>query len=71
MRFDRLKDLRTDKDLKQEDIAKILHTSQIQYSRWETGKYTIPFDIAILLADFYGVSLDYIAGRTYKKEMNA
>lgn len=64
MKFYRLKDLRQDKDLTQEDIAKVLFTSQRQYSRWETGANETPANILIKLADFYNVSLDYITGRT-------
>lgn len=68
--YQRLKDLREDKDLGQKEIASILNTTQKQYSRWETGEYEIPFHLAIKLADFYKVSLDYIAGRTNKKSYN-
>ncbi len=66
-KYQRLKDLREDKDMNQTEIAKIIYTSQKQYSRWETGEYDIPFEIAIKLADYYKVSLDYIAGRTNNK----
>lgn len=65
--YQRLKDLREDKDLFQSQIAEILKTSQKQYSRWETGEYQIPFDKAIELSEYYQVSLDYIAGRTNDK----
>lgn len=37
------------------------------YRRYETGAREIPFEITIMLADFYNVSLDYIAGRTNDK----
>lgn len=66
-KYQRLKDLREDKDLNQTQLAKIIYTSQKQYSRWETGEYDIPFEIVIRLAIFYGVSLDYIAGLTNDK----
>ena len=59
--YPRLRDLREDKDLSQEDIAKVIGTSQTQYSRWERGYREIPFHIAIKLANFYGVSLDFLA----------
>ena len=65
--YHRLKDLREDQDLRQEDIAKILDTTQTQYSRWERGAQEIPFHHVIKLAIFYKVSLDYIAGLTNKK----
>lgn len=65
--YQRLKDLREDKDLNQSDIAKILETTQQTYSLWERGDREIPFHHVITLAKFYKVSIDYIAGRTNKK----
>lgn len=62
--YQRLRDLREDKDLTQSDIAKILETNQKQYSRWETGEYEIPFHYVIQLAKFYNVTIDYIANIT-------
>ena len=62
--YQRLKDLREDKDLSQTDIAKILDTTQKQYSRWETGEYEIPFHNVIKLAKFYNVTIDFIANIT-------
>ena len=66
--YQRFKDLREDKDLKQSDIAKILETTQQTYSLWERGSREMPLHHAITLADFYKVSLDYITGRTNKKK---
>ncbi len=60
----RLKDLREDHDLTQAQAAKIIGTSQQHYGKYESGKIIIPFDRVIVLTDYYGVSLDYIAGRT-------
>lgn len=65
--YQRLKDLREDKDQKQEDIAKLLDTSQQQYSRWERGAQEIPFHHVIKLAIHYKCSIDYIAGITNNK----
>lgn len=65
--YKRLKDLREDKDLKQENIAKTLNTTQTQYSRWERGAQEMPFHNIIELAKFYNVSIDYIAGLTNDK----
>lgn len=70
MYFQRLRDLREDMDMNQTEIAKILHTSQTVYSRYERGFQTIPIEHLLILADFYKVSTDYILGRTNKKEMN-
>ena len=66
----RLKDLREDKDLQQADIAKLLKTTQPQYSRYETGERELPVRHLVTLADFYQVSADYILGRTNVKEIN-
>ena len=66
-RYQRLKDLREDFDLKQEDIAQLLGTTQQTYSIWERGDREIPFHHEITLAKFYKVSLDYVAGLTNRK----
>ena len=68
MKYQRIADLREDADLKQETIAKLLETSQTQYSRWERGEREIPFHHVITLAKYYKVSLDYIAGLTNNKK---
>lgn len=60
----RLRDLREDKDLKQEDIAKYLQVHQTTYSDYELGKLNVPVSVLHKLADYYGVSVDYLLGRT-------
>ena len=70
MYFPRLRDLRGDKDMNQTQIAKLLFTSQTVYSRYERGVLTIPVEHLLILADFYGVSTDYILGRTNNKKLN-
>ena len=67
VQFPRLKDLREDRDLNQTQIAELLFTSQTVYSRYERGVRTIPVEHLLILADFYGVSTDYILGRTNNK----
>lgn len=67
MIYKRLRDLREDKDLTQKDIANILNISQRGYSHYETGNNDIPTEILIRLADFYGISVDYLLGRTNNK----
>ncbi len=64
MFFQRLKDLREDRELLQKDIACILNISQTIYSRYERGFQTIPIPHLLKLADFYQTSTDYILGRT-------
>ena len=56
----RLKDLREDRDLKQEDIAKFLNISQTNYSKYELGKINIPISSLIKLSEFYNISVDYL-----------
>ena len=70
MYFPRLRDLREDKDMNQTQIAKLLFTSQTVYSRYERGVLTIPVEHLLILADFYGVSTDYILGMTNNKKLN-
>ena len=64
MYFQSLKDLREDKDLRQEDVAEILGISQTVYSRYERGFQTISVIHLLRLANYYKVSTDYILGRT-------
>lgn len=66
-KLQRLEDCRIDKDLTQNDVAKLLNTTQKQYSRWETGQYQIPLENLIYLARVYNVSLDYLCGLTNDK----
>lgn len=64
MYYPRLRDLREDKDLTQEELVRILGMHKTTYTNYEQGKREIPFALAIRLAKFYDVSLDYIAGLT-------
>ena len=66
----RLRDMREDRDLKQIDIAEILNIQQTVYSRYERGYQNIPLEHLLTLADFYGVSLDYIFERTDNIKIN-
>ena len=70
MYFQRLRDLREDKDMNQTEVAKLLFTSQTVYSRYERGFQTIPVEHLLTLANFYDVSTDYILGRTNNKNLN-
>ena len=58
-----LRDLREDHDHTQSDIAAILGISQQHYSKYETGEYELPLRHFITLAEYYGVSADYLIGR--------
>ena len=60
--YERLRDLREDRDLTKADIAKVLNTTQQVYSRYEKGINQIPIHHLITLCKFYKVSSDYILG---------
>ena len=64
----RIRDLREDRDLTQEELCKQLYMHKTTYTNYEQGKHTVPLDFAVTIADFYDVSLDYIAGRTNNKK---
>ncbi len=60
----RIRDLREDADKTQTDLACYLGTTAQYYGKYEKGERELPFTRAIQLANYYGVSLDYLAGRT-------
>ena len=61
--YQRIRDLREDRDIKQLELANYLHIRRNTYSDYECGKINIPIDALIKIADFYHVSLDYLVGR--------
>lgn len=61
MYYRRLKDLREDHDLTQNELVRILQMHKTTYTNYEQGKREIPFSLAIQLSRLYNVSLDYIA----------
>ncbi len=65
--YQRIRNLREDRDLTQRELAEILCCSQRVYSDYEWGVLDIPTEILIRLADYYGVSVDYILNRTDDK----
>lgn len=68
MTIGRLKEIREDNNLNQAYIAKLLKTTQQQYSKYELGLRLIPIDKIVILADFYKTSVDYLLGRTDVRE---
>lgn len=62
--YPRVRDLREDRDLSQGQLAKLLNVSQATYSRYESGVLDIPTETLLKLADYYGVTVDYILGRS-------
>ena len=66
----RLRDLREDHDKTQQQIADILGTSQTMYARYERGANELPIRHLLVLCSYYGVSADYILGRTDNPKTN-
>lgn len=65
--YERIRELREDHCLKQRDLARLLHCTQVCYSNYETGKRDIPTDVLRVLAEFYHTSTDYLLGMTDEK----
>jgi transcriptional regulator with XRE-family HTH domain len=64
MKYQRIKDVRQDHDLSQQQIAEKIGLYTTTYQRYERGEREVPLDIAIALAKYYNVSIDYLAGLT-------
>ena len=62
--YQRIRDLREDRDLLQKDVAAYLKCTQVCYSNYETGKRDIPTEVLIRLAELYHTSTDYLLSRT-------
>jgi len=62
----RIRDLREDNDLTQAAVADYLLCDQSLYSKYERGERSLPLELAVKLAQYYGVSLDYLVGLTDK-----
>ena len=60
--YQRLRDIREDLDKKQEEIASVLNITRQQYQLYESGKREMPMHQFVILAKYYDVSLDYLAG---------
>ena len=64
MFFRRIADLRTDRDKTQQEIADMLVCNRQVYARYERGIREIPVSMILKLAQYYGVSVDYLLGVT-------
>lgn len=69
MDISRLKEIREDRDYKQSDIAKVLGTTQQQYSKYELGIQVISVERLVKLAKFYNTSVDYLLGLTNERRI--
>lgn len=65
----RLKELREQRRLKQEDLALYLNTSQSTVSAYEVGDRTPDIKTIIKIADFFNVSIDYLVGLSDIKQV--
>ena len=68
-RYQRIRDLREDRDLTQAQVGRAINVPQRTYAYYESGQRMVPPHVLCALADFYQVSVDYILGRTDRKEM--
>ena len=68
--YQRIRDLREDRDMKQRQLAEYLNCSQQVYSNYELGQRDIPTDVLIRLSEFYNVSVDYVLGLTNNPKRN-
>ena len=62
-----IKILRVEKNMSQEELGNIVHVTQTAVSQWEKGRKSPDKETAIALADFFGVSLDFLLGRTTER----
>ena len=69
MEFRRIRDLREDSDRSQREVAELLYIRRTVYRRYETGEREPTASVLIQIADFYGVSIDYLVGRTEKRQV--
>lgn len=67
-KYHRIRDLREDNDLSQPECAKLFFVSKNTYIRYEKGETVPPIDFMERVADYYNVTLDYLADRINKKE---
>ncbi len=68
MVFANIRNLREDHDKTQQELAEYLNVMQTTYSKYELGKINVPIEVLIKLADYYGVSIDYLVGHKVKKK---
>lgn len=67
-KYERIRELREDRDITQQAIANYLTISQRAYSHYEDGSRSIPVEILDRLASYYNTSVDYMINRTDRKE---
>lgn len=68
VQYERIRNLREDSDMTQQQIADKLYVTRRAYSNYEIGIRSIPIEILSKIADIYGTSVDYLIGRTNTKK---
>lgn len=68
MVFERIRNIREDRDIRQRQIAEYLNVSQNTYSQYENSVISLSAETAVRLAEFYGTSVDYLLGLTDEKK---
>lgn len=68
MKYKNIRSIREDNDITQEQMAKLLNVSQNTYSQYETGKIEWTASTLVKIADYFGVSVDYLLDRTKTKK---
>ncbi len=65
---ERMRELRKEKNLRQEQLAVVLDIGMSTYCRYEQGKREPTASLIVQLADYYGVSTDYLLGRSDERK---
>ena len=68
--MNRIKDLRQKNNMSQDNIANLLHINRTTLTKWETGKHNPDIDTVIFLAEYFGVTTDYLLGVESKTNPN-
>lgn len=64
LKYERIRNTRIDRGMTQADVAKILNVKQNTYCQYEIGVLNYPLDLVVKLAEYYGISMDYLVGLT-------
>ncbi|MBR5217402.1 MAG: helix-turn-helix transcriptional regulator [Oscillospiraceae bacterium] len=67
-KFQRIRDLREDKDLTQREVGAAVNVPQRTYAYYESGERMVPPQVLVALAQFYNVSVDYLLGLTDQRK---
>lgn len=69
MKYLNIRSIREDNDVTQQEMATLLNVSQNTYSQYETGKIEWTASTLVKIADYFGVSIDYLLDRTKTKTL--